>query len=461
LNYRSPNEKLNLASIGAGGQAALDIAGCATENFVAFADPDDARAAETYKKYEKVAKYKDFRRMLDKEGRNIDAVLVVTPDHVHTVAAFWCMERGKHVFVEKPLTRSVWEARFLTEMAAKYKVATQMGNQGYSTDGARIASEIIWSGEIGNVTEVHAWTDRPIWPQGITQLPAEEKVPDTLDWDIWLGPASMRPYSSAYLPFKWRGWFDFGSGALGDIACHAFGSVNMALRLTAPTSVEVVKQDGKNNYTFPKSSEIHFQFPARGSMSPVKIYWYDGVKGPQFRPQGIPETEPLVGGAGAFGFGGADFGAGVPPSGWKPGDPVPQSSGTSQVAASRAAAAANSPTSGAIFVGDKGILTTDQKAYNVRLLPLARHNDYKLPPQFLTRSPGHYRDLIRACNGGEHACSNFSIAGPFTEWIQLGSLACRFEGKLEWDPVKMRITNNPEANKYIKPAYRKGWEIKA
>jgi predicted dehydrogenase len=161
LNYKSPNEKSNLAGIGAGGQAVLDIAGCATENFVAFADPDDARAAGTYQKFEKTAKYKDFRRMLDKEDKNIDAVLVVTPDHVHAPAALWCMERGKHVCVEKPLTRSVWEARFLTELAAKYKVATQMGNQGYSNDGARIASEIIWSCEIGNVTEVHAWTDRP------------------------------------------------------------------------------------------------------------------------------------------------------------------------------------------------------------------------------------------------------------------------------------------------------------
>ena len=182
LGYKSPNEKLNIAAIGAGGRAAQDIAGCATENIVAFADPDSARAEHTFKKYESVPKYTDFRKMLDKEARKIDAVIIAIPDHMHAAAAVWAMERGKHVYVEKPLTRTIWEARLLTEAASKYKVATQMGNQGYSNEGARIAAEIIWSGEIGNVTEVHTWTNRPVWPQGISELPAEEAVPDTLDW---------------------------------------------------------------------------------------------------------------------------------------------------------------------------------------------------------------------------------------------------------------------------------------
>src|ERR1041384_2843336 len=217
LGYKSPNEKLNVASIGAGGRAASDIAGVApTENMVAFADPDSRSAAGTFNRFEKAAKYQDFRKMLDKEEKNIDAVIVAIPDHMHATAAMWAMERGKHVYCEKPLTRTVWEARTLTEAAAKYKVATQMGNQGYSNEGARIASEIVWSGEIGNVTEVHAWPNRPIWPHGLSELPAEEAVPDTLDWDTWLGVASMRPYSPAYVPFNWRGWFDFGCGALGD-----------------------------------------------------------------------------------------------------------------------------------------------------------------------------------------------------------------------------------------------------
>ena len=179
--YKSPNERLNIAAIGAGGRAEIDIAGFATENIVAFADPDDKRAGPSFQKYPKASRFRDFRRMLDKESKNIDAVLVCTPDHTHAVAAAACMQLGKHVYIEKPLTHSIWEARFLAETAAKYKVATQMGNQGYSSEGERIASEIIWSGEIGNVTEVHAWTDRPIWPQGIAALPAEEKVPDTLD----------------------------------------------------------------------------------------------------------------------------------------------------------------------------------------------------------------------------------------------------------------------------------------
>ncbi len=197
LGYKSPNEKLNLGSIGAGGRAGADISGCASENLVAFADPDQVSAASVFNKYEKAAKYADFRKMLDKEAKNIDAVIIGIPDHMHGTAAMWAMERGKHVYVEKPLTRTVWEARQLTEAAAKYKVATQMGNQGYSNNGARIAAEILWSGEIGNVTEVHAWTMRPIWPQGMTEIPPEAPVPGTLDWDSWIGIQSFRPYAGA------------------------------------------------------------------------------------------------------------------------------------------------------------------------------------------------------------------------------------------------------------------------
>src|SRR5262245_3626645 len=240
LGYKSPNEKLNIASIGAGGRAASDINGCSSENIVALADCDSKRADATFRRYEKAARYADFRRMLDREGKEIDAVIVAIPDHMHATAALWAMQRGKHVYVEKPLTRTVAEARMLTEAAAKYKVATQMGNQGYSNEGTRIAAEIIWSGEIGNVTEVHAWTKRPIWPQGITEIPPEAPPPSTLDWDLWLGIAKPRPYAAApqgerssanrpgfYNPFNWRGFFDFGCGALGDMACHILGSVNM------------------------------------------------------------------------------------------------------------------------------------------------------------------------------------------------------------------------------------------
>ncbi|MFN7923223.1 MAG: Gfo/Idh/MocA family oxidoreductase [Bryobacteraceae bacterium] len=446
LGYKSPNEKLNIASIGAGGRAASDINGCASENIVALADPDSKRAAAMFTKFDKATRYADFRKMLDKEARNIDAVIVATPDHMHATGALWAMERGKHVYCEKPLTRTVWEARLLKDAAAKYKVATQMGNQGYSNEGARIAAEIIWSGEIGNVTEVHAWTNRPVWPQGIETLPKEESVPDTLDWDVWLGPAAMRPFSSAYVPFNWRGWFDFGCGALGDMACHILGAPNMALMLGAPTSVEVIKQEVKNPHTFPKRSVTRFEFPARANMPAVKLFWYDGATGPEFRPQGVAAEERLIGGPGAFGA---------------PEVVRPRARSGDAARAEAPARPAGPPpeNNGAVFVGDKGILTTDTYAANVRLLPESRHKEYKVPPQYLTRSPGHHRDWIRACKGGERSCSDFSIAGPLTEWIVLGSIALHFEGKLEWDAAHMRFTNNTEANRYVKPKFRKGWQL--
>ncbi len=469
MGYRSPNEKLNIASIGAGGRAADDINGCISENIVALADPDAKRAEGNFKRFEKAPKYADFRQMLDKEGGNIDAVIVAIPDHMHATAAMWAMERGKHVYCEKPLTRTVWEARQLTEAAAKYKVATQMGNQGYSNEGARIASEIIWSGEIGNVTEVHAWTSRPFWPQGMTSIPPAEPVPSTLDWDVWLGIAAERPFTTGgpdysknapgrpagipdfgggfYQPFNWRGFFDFGCGPLGDMACHLLGAVNMALLLGAPSSVQVIKQEGRSPFAFPMKSVTVFEFPARHNMGPVKIYWYDAATGPMYRPEGIPEGEPLIGGPGAF--------------------------SRLTLMESKPAAAANSTDApkpappknafaereGVVFVGDKGLLTTDTYGANVRLLPESRHKEYKLPPQYLTRSPGHYRDWIRACKGGDPACSNFNVAGPFTEWVVMGVIALHFDGKLEWDSAKMQFTNNKEANRYLEPSFRKGWSF--
>ncbi|MGQ9635797.1 MAG: Gfo/Idh/MocA family oxidoreductase [Bryobacteraceae bacterium] len=460
LGYKSPNEKLNIAAIGAGGRGADDIRGCMSENIVALADPDARNAAATFKQFEKASKYSDFRRMFDKEHRNIDAVIVATPDHTHACASLWAMQLGKHVYCEKPLTRTVYEARKLTEAAERYKVATQMGNQGYSNEGARLAAEIIWSGEIGDVTEVHAWTNRPIWPQGFDKIPPPEPVPDTLDWDVWLGPAQYRPYTSGgeayakqqygfYLPFNWRGFFDFGSGALGDMACHILGAVNMALLLTAPTSVEVLEQDGKNPISFPKSSKTRFEFPARRNMPPVTLYWYDARRDAPMRPAGLPEDEILIG-PGLEGLVGQQAGRGGA-AGAPAAQQAPGRGGQPQ----RMPAQNN----GAVFIGTKGILTTDTYGASVRLLPSSRMEGYRLPPQLLTRSPGHYRDWIRACKGGEPACSNFSVAGPFTEWIVLGCVALHFEGKLEWDAARMRVTNIKEANQYIKPKFRKGWGI--
>jgi predicted dehydrogenase len=455
LGYKSPNEKLNIAAIGAGGKGAVDIAGCSTENIVALADPDAKKAAGTFEKYDKAAKYKDFRQMLDKEKGNIDAVIVSTPDFMHGTAAMWAMERGKHVYCQKPLTRTIWEARELAAAAAQYKVATQMGNQGYSNDGTRVCAEIVWSGEIGPVTEVHAWTNRPIWPQGLQDPPKETAVPETFDWDIWLGIAEMRPYSPAYAPFAWRGFFDFGCGALGDMACHILGAPNVALRLGAPSSVECVSQEGTSKFTYPKKSVIRFDFPARGSMPPVKIFWHDGMGGPPPRPAGIPDNEVLGDLPRRAAAGGGAGGGGGQRRAQQATNAQDANARFEADVARRAAAVSN----GSLFIGEKGFLTTGTYGENTRLVPAERMKDFVLPPQFLTRSPGHYRDWIRACKGGDPACSNFGIAAPFTEWILLGVLALRFQGKLEWDSARMRVTNVPAANEMIKPRFRKGWSF--
>jgi len=473
LGYKSPNEKLNIASIGAGGKAASDIHGCATtENIVALCDVDDRQAANIYKEFEKPPKYKDFRKMLDKEGSGIDAVIVTIPDFMHTTAALACMERGKHVYVQKPLTHTVFEARLIRDAANRYKVATQMGNQGYSNEGTRQAAEIVWSGEIGNVTEVHAWTDRPLWPQGLTQIPPPEPAPDTLDWDLWLGIAQSRPWTSGgkgypnkyhgyfYQPFDWRGFFDFGCGALGDMACHILGAPNLALKLTAPVSVECVHQEGTSDIQFPVASTIRFDFPARGDMPPVQIFWHDGLKEPPKFP-GVPEGEYL-----------GDLPTPSRPRGEGEGRrrsassaPRRRNENTGPVFSwSKIEALRQYPPrepavpDGSLFIGDKGMLTTGTYGDDTRLIPVEKMQDYEFPQPVLTRSPGHYHDWIRAAKGGDPACSNFNIAAPFTEWILLGVIALRCPGKLEWDSSKMRFTNNNEANKYLRPVIRKGWE---
>jgi predicted dehydrogenase len=413
LGYKSPNEILNIAKVGVGGKGLADIAGCRTENHVALVDPDEIRAARAFKLFPKAPKYKDFRRMFDKETKNIDAVVISIPDFMHGTVAMWAMERGKHVYCQKPLTRTIWEARELVKAAQKYKVATQMGNQGYSGEGTRQCCEIIWSGAIGHVTEVHSWTNRPTWPQGPEVIPVEKPVPSTLDWDTWLGIAESRPYSPVYAPHHWRGFPDFGCGAIGDMACHILGAPNMALRLTAPTSVECLKQEGKGKYTFPKKSVIRFDFPARGAMPPLKLFWHDGLK-EQPRIEGIPPDQLL----------------------------------------------GDKDNNGSVFIGEKGFVTTGCYGERSRLMPDERMKGFNPPPMTLTRSPGsHYRDWIRACKGGDPACSNFSVAGPFVEWMLLGVIAMKFEGKIEWDSSKMQITNNHEANKYLKPYIRKSWKF--
>jgi hypothetical protein len=497
LGYKSPNEKLNVAAIGSGGQGAANIQAAApTENIVALCDVDDRRAAEMFKRFPNAPKFRDFRQMLDKEGKNIDAVIVATPDHMHAAAAIWCMERGKHVYVQKPLVRTVWEARQLLQAARKYGVATQMGNQGYSNEGTRQCAEIVWKGDIGNVTEVHAWSDRPMWPQGLTQIPKEDPVPSTLDWDLWLGIAEKRPFTAEgktepdrnggffYQPFNWRGFYDFGCGALGDMACHILGAPNMALHLSNRKllSVECIKKEGVSPFMFPKVSVIRFDFAPYGNMPALKVFWYDGLKeNPKIA--GVPEGEwigdpPTVqrtagqgagrgtaapGGAQAGRAGGGAGSAGVSRFSpyefrspgrvfdWDQFQTLKESAGQLRFP---------SP-DGSLFIGDKGMLTTGTYGDMTRLIPVEKMENYQMPQPLLSRSPGHMRDFIRACKGGDPACSNFEVAAPFVEWMLLGVIALRFEGKLTYDPEKMRITNNAEATKLLKPFVRKGWEFHA
>jgi hypothetical protein len=471
LGYKSPNEKLNIASIGAGGKADSDITGCNKENIVALCDVDQARAARKFKEYEKVPKFSDFRQMLDKEHKNIDAVIVTIPDFMHATAAISAMQLGKHVYVQKPLVRTVWEARAMLDAATKYKVATQMGNQGYSNEGTRQAAEILWSGAIGDVKEVHAWTDRPWWPQGVTEIPAPTPTPSTLDWQSWLGSAADRPftaggagypnqYGNFYQPFNWRGFFDFGCGALGDMACHILGAPNLALRLShsAPTSVECISKEGTSSFQFPKKSVIKYSFPARGNMPPVNIFWHDGLKE-------SPKLEVLAGmGLGSELLG--DLPNRPRVQGQPPRPPAAPNGYVGRVFNWTAYEDATAPETkpaqpnGSVFIGDKGAMTTGTYGEMTRLLPVGdKMKDFKMPEPLLTRSPGHYQDWIRSCKGGEPSCSNFNVAVPFVEWMLLGVIALRVEGKLEWDAAKGRFSNSPEANKYLKPNFRKGWVL--
>jgi predicted dehydrogenase len=490
MGYKSPNEKLNIASIGAGGQAGVGINALTRigQNIVALCDPDAARAAQAFKAHEKAPKYKDFRQMLDKEQKTIDAVLIATPDFMHGTMAMWAMERGKHVYVQKPMTRTVWEARRLKEAAIKFKVATQMGNQGYCQEGPRVCSEMIWSGVIGNVTEAHAWTNRPVWAQGISELPKPEPVPETLDWENWIGIGKMRPYSTFYVPFQWRGWYDFGCGALGDMACHVLGAPNMALLLSqrAPSSVECVSQEGKNSLTFPKKSTIRFDFPALGTFPALKLFWHDGVRGlpDELRPAAIPKDaklgDPPRGGMGAGGAGrggpgaagaagagrgaagaaGAGRGAAGRGAPGAPGVAIATGPDPYSVALNQRTAPYNSPAdSGVFYIGEKGYMTTGEYGGGPRLVPAAKMQGYQPPPQVLVRHPETYSDWVRACKGGEPAASNFEVAAPFTEWIAMACIALRVEGKLEWDAAKMQFTNSKAANQYLKPTFRKGWSF--
>ena len=475
LGYKPFYDKLNVAAIGCGGQGGVDLNDAArTENIVALCDVDENRAAANFKKFEKQPKYKDFRAMLDKEGKNIDACTIGIPDFMHATVALACMERGKHVYVEKPLTRTPWEARLLRDAAQKYKVATQMGNQGFSHECNRVAAEIVWSGEIGDVTEAHISTTPGTHPTALQQLPPEESVPATLDWGLWLGGASMRPFSSYYVPYNWRGFFDFGTGQIGNWATHTAGPVHTALMLGAPTSVERIREQGPSKITFPTEAVIKLEFPARGGMPPVAVYYHDSarVEDPEaYRVPGM-ENETILPQANNLADKGRPMGGRSGGSGTRPAGATrrPPSNGPRQGAGGpgvRVFGERGGPArpgiltgNGAVFIGAKGIMATCNRGEGVQLLPAARWKDYKLPPQLLTRSPGHMLDWVRACKGGDPGCSDFNITAPYAEWLALAAIAFRVSGKLEWDTKNLRFINSAEANRYVKPVFRSGWELK-
>jgi len=420
---KSPNEKLNIAGIGVGGQGASDLSQMESENIVALCDVDSAYAARTFKRYPKAQVFKDYRKMLE-ERKDIDAVVVATPDHQHAIIAMAAIKAGKHVYCEKPLTHTVWEARQLAQAAREHKAATQMGNQGQASEETRRLCELIWDGAIGPVREVHVWTDRPsnglfnvYWPQGVPRPNDTPAVPGTLDWELWLGPAPQRPYHPAYAPFVWRGWWDFGTGALGDIGCHALDPVFRALKLGPPLSVEA-SSTRVNDETYPLASMVTYQFPGRGDMPPLKLAWYDGG----CRPSRPEELEA-----------GREMGA-----------------------------------NGHLFIGDKGKILTQpgESRRRYTLLPESRAKEYGEPPKKLPRSVGHYQEWIGACKGGPPGGSNFDWAGPLTEAVLLGNVALRQQmrqelttKKLLWDGPNLRFANSETANRFLRTEYRKGWGL--
>jgi len=413
----SPNSKLNIACVGVGGRGANAVQGLVSENLVAFCDVDDAKAAATFKAHPEMGPdrcFKDFRRMFDNMGSQIDAVTVSTPDHMHFPIAMAALSLGKHVFVEKPLTHTISEARMLARTAREKKVATQMGNQGHAGDGCRTLKEWVDAGVLGDVTEVHSWTDRPIWPQGVN-APDHSKmmpvIPSTLAWDLWLGVAAEREYDPAYLPFTWRGYWDFGTGALGDMGCHILDGAFYALNLGSPTHVEAVSAK-LTEISPPKASVVAYRFPARGSMPPVKLTWYDG---------GLTPTLP---------------------DSLEPGRLL--------------------DTNGTLIIGTKATVLADTYYDHVTIIPDAKMKELtpSLPGKTIPRVDcTHFMEWVRACKGGVPAGSNFDYASGLAEVALLSNLAIRARRPIEWDGASMAVTNYPDANRFVTKTYRPGFGV--
>lgn len=352
--------------------------------------------------------YNDFRELLEKE-KGLDAVIVGTPDHWHAPVSVAAMKKGKHVYCQKPMTHSIDEARKMGEVARETKVATQVAVGNQASEATRLLCEWIWAGVIGPVREVHNWSSRPFWPQGIERPKDEEPVPAGLDWDMWLGPAPARPYNHVYLPFVWRGWFDFGTGAIGDMGCYSFDTIFRALKLGPPTSVEA-SSTRVFPESYPQASLIHFHFPTRGDMPPVTLHWYDGGLTPP-RPEGLEDGRVLTG----------------------------------------------EENEGLMFSGDKGTIMCEFSGGDPRLLPESKMKAFQPPPKTLPRSPGNDREWIEACKGGKPGGANFEFEALIAEALLLGNVALRSGKKLYWDGQKLRVTNDPAAQQYVTFEYRQGW----
>ncbi len=408
--HTPPSERVNIASIGLNGMGAIDLENVKDDNnIVALCDVDEQLAGPIFAEFPMARKYRDYRVMLDKQ-KDIDAVMIATPDHTHAVIAMAAIKAGKHVFIQKPLTHTIFEARQLTLAAREANVATQMGNQGQARENARLLREMLADNAIGTVRKAYGWTRKPygMWPQGDLQKPKDTPpVPRTLDWDIWLGPAPYRDYHPAYHPFNWRGWWDFGTGGLGDVGCHVYPYIFNSLHIERVISVEA-SSSKFSDQTYPEGSIVRYQLASRDQTAPIRFTWYDGGLEPP-RPDALEPNRSLK--------------------------------GYSQ-----------------IYQGDKGTIIMGHKT-GPRLIPESQMKAYKQPPKTLPRSPGHYKEWINACKGGLPAGSNFDVAGPIAEAVVMGNVAIRMRKKLLWDPVNMKFPNCPEADPYVHYEYREGWTL--
>lgn len=414
---KSPNERVNFACIGVGGKGDSDSNDAGEfGNIVAICDVDERALEKKAAKFPEAKRFFDFRRMLEEMGDKIDAVTVSTADHAHAPAGVMAMRLGKHCFCQKPLTWSVEEARVMRDLAARNKLVTQMGNQGTADDGFREGIEVLRDNAIGPVREIHIWTNRPIWPQGVARPKDTPGVPNYMHWYEFLGPAQDVPYSPAYAPFKWRGWLDYGTGALGDMACHTLNIAFHALELVDPKSIEVVDSSGiVDNASFPQWSIIRYEFGSRGSLPPLTMTWYDG--GERLPKDKRCPDEKLMG--------------------------------------------EKRPGSGLLLVGESGSFFSENDYGSKHvLLPRDKFKEYKKPSPTLPRvGGGHFREFVDGIKGGATPMSNFDVAGKLTETVLLGVVALRTGKKIEWDPVYMRAIGCPEADQYIRRDYRRGWEL--